>query len=145
MIIETLLYNQLQDLKTVNEHFENKDESETDDISVDISNKNKQWCNPKLKVYLLILIKVISTSIAVYLAWDCNRTSKKWIKYIIMILAGLFSDFYILFYFVYRILLKNPCNIKKITKKVIKTVAKAPVIAKDAVTTVVKAVKPKTV
>ena len=127
MIIETLLYNQLQDLNTVNEHFENQ---ETDDINIEISNKNKQWCNPKLKVYLLIIIKIISTSIAVYLAWDCNRKTKKWFKYIILILAALFSDFYILFYFIYRILLKNECNVKKTAKVVSNTVAGVTKVAK---------------
>lgn len=111
MIIETLLYNQIKDLNNLNEHFENQN---SDDVVV--SHKDKQWCNPKLKVYLLIVLKIISTSIAVYLAWDCNRKTNKLFKYVIIILAALFSDFYILFYFIYRILLNKPCNSSKVSK-----------------------------
>ena len=121
MIIETLLYNQLQDLNRV-EHFEDN----SDDVVV--THKNKQWCNPKLKVYLLIVLKILSTSIAVYLAWDCNRrTRNKLFKYLIIILAALFSDFYILFYFVYRIMLNNQCNAPKgakLAKKAVLNTAK---------------------
>ena len=135
MIIETLLYNQLQDLNTVNEHFENH---ETDDVTVEVSNKNKKWCNPKLKVYLLIIIKIISTSIAVYLAWDCNRKTKSLFKYLIIILAALFSDFYILFYFVYRIVLKNECNVKKVTKSAAKSIVKASKSVKASTAPIVK-------
>ena len=111
MIIETLLYNQIKDLNNLNEHFENQN---SDDVVV--SHKDKQWCNPKLKVYLLIVLKIISTSIAVYLAWDCNRKTNKLFKYVIIILAALFSDFYILFYFIYRILLNKPCNSSNVSK-----------------------------
>lgn len=115
MIIETLLYNQLQDLNNV-ENFENHT---TDDVVV--SHKNKSWCNPRLKVYLLIALKVILTTIAVYLAWDCNRKTKsKLFKYTIIVLAALFSDFYILFYFIYRILLNNSCDASQVLKTVSK-------------------------
>lgn len=83
MIIETFLYNR---------------------------NVENRKCNyNKMRFMLMILSKLISMSIALYLAWDCNKDAKTFFKILVLIFALLFSDVYILFYLIYRILLKNKC------------------------------------
>lgn len=61
-----------------------------------------------------ILMYVFSTVMfvaAIALSWDCNSKSNLDLVYKIgyAALAGLFSHFYVIFYVIYRIILKNPC------------------------------------
>ena len=88
MIIETFLY------KNITEKHNNEGE-----------------CNfHKMKFFILILSKIITMILAVYLAWDCNKNKSTIFKILILLCAILFSDIYILFFLIYRILLNNKCN-----------------------------------
>ena len=90
MIIETFLLDILFKTKPIQEYEKN------------IENKPK--------IYLMILFKLIIILIAMYLAWNCNSNSNILLRILYTITAALFSGFYILYYSIYRILLKNNCN-----------------------------------
>lgn len=111
MIIETFLFNKLK-----KEHFENENKHKNkqkhkkkDKLTL---KESLQKCNiPKMQFMLLVLSKLISMTIAIYLAWNCNKNSKSlFYKILIVLIAVIFSDIYILFYIVYRLILKNNCN-----------------------------------
>ena len=76
-------------------------------------NKNDEvkQCNVhKMKFFTLVLAKILSIVIAIYLAWECNKNNKSiMFKILIILISLLFSDFYILFYLIYRVILKNKC------------------------------------
>ena len=61
------------------------------------------------QLWLLCALKISIMCIAAYLAWDCNTKNSMLLKIFNTTLATLFSGFYILFYAVYRVLLKNSC------------------------------------
>jgi len=67
--------------------------------------KNK---NITLKV-LMYMFDVLIIIIALVVAWDCNSRVGLFLRLIVVIYAGLFPSFYLTFYFIYRILLGNPC------------------------------------
>lgn len=48
-----------------------------------------------------------------WLAWDCNKGQSKGVQIFMTIIAVIFSGFYLLYYFIYRILMAVPCNIAK--------------------------------
>ena len=48
--------------------------------------------------------------VAGMLAWRCNKNESKYMRILITVLAAMFSTFYILFYLIYRVLLKHPCK-----------------------------------
>ena len=48
--------------------------------------------------------------IAGMLAWRCNKKESNFMRILITVLAAMFSTFYILFYLIYRVLLKHPCK-----------------------------------
>lgn len=56
--------------------------------------------------YMLTSILVI---LAVSLSWQCHRRSCMSTRILHAITAGIFSFWYLLFYFIYRIFLVNPC------------------------------------
>ena len=64
-----------------------------------------------LQVSIVCVLKLLVFIIAVYLSWNCNQKEPLLLKVLISTLAGLFSEFYIIFYAVYRIYLGNKCPI----------------------------------
>ena len=48
--------------------------------------------------------------VAGMLAWRCNSGESKAVRVLITVLAALFSTIYIMFYLIYRVLLKHPCK-----------------------------------
>ena len=84
MIIETFLYNMTK-TQNINELSKNK----------------------KIKLYILLICKIITTLIAVYLTMDCNKNSSLFFKIITFLIALLFSDLYIIYYIVFRIILMS--------------------------------------
>ena len=61
--------------------------------------------------YLIrVLFSLPFMLIAGILAWRCNSGENKYIRILITILAAMFSTIYILFYLIYRIILKHPCK-----------------------------------
>jgi len=47
--------------------------------------------------------------IAILVAWDCNKQVTGLMKFINIIIAGMFSSIYLVFYMVYRLWLGNKC------------------------------------
>ena len=84
------------------------------DILVGTKQLDKENNENKNKIYSLIILKLLIILIAIYLAWNCNAQSPILIRLLYTIIASLFSGFYILYYSIYRILLKNDCNIKNL-------------------------------
>jgi hypothetical protein len=58
---------------------------------------------------LMYLIDVAILIIALVVAWDCNSKVLGFMKFIVVIYAGLFPSFYLTFYLFYRIILGNAC------------------------------------
>jgi succinate dehydrogenase hydrophobic anchor subunit len=54
-------------------------------------------------LYILIFI------IAIIVSWDCNKEVSGILKFIYVIIAGMFNTFYLIFYMVYRLWLGNKC------------------------------------
>mgnify|MGYP001283199307 CR=1 FL=1 len=48
--------------------------------------------------------------VAGILAWRCNAKEPMFLRVLITILAAMFSTIYILFYLIYRVILKHPCK-----------------------------------
>lgn len=89
MIIESFIADNLMDSKSV----------------LDNTKSSFHW----FQLWMLCALKISIMCIAAYLAWDCNKNNGMFLKILYTILASLFSGFYILFYTVYRIILKNSC------------------------------------
>ena len=62
-----------------------------------------------IQVSTVCILKLLIFIIAIYLSWYCNQKEPLLIRILISTLAGLFSEFYIIFYSVYRIYLGNKC------------------------------------
>jgi len=73
----------------------------------DLNKSTWHW----LQFSIVCVLKFLIFSIAVYLSWYCNQKEPLAIRILISILAGMFSEFYIIFYSVYRIYLGNKCPI----------------------------------
>ena len=47
--------------------------------------------------------------IAIAVSFDCNTEVEGILKYIYLLIAGMFNSIYLIFYFIYRIILGNKC------------------------------------
>ena len=72
--------------------------------------ENEEKLN-KIKLYVVIVIKVILSIISFGLTWDCSKNSNVFLKLIYGIIAIIFSEFYILYYAIYRICMGNKCPV----------------------------------
>lgn len=61
------------------------------------------------RIYAHIL-SIIFISSATLLAWDCNKNESQITRVTSTLFAAFFNFWYLLFYFIYRILMKNNCN-----------------------------------
>ncbi len=52
------------------------------------------------------------TFFAMYLAYDCNKCEPLGMQIFYMIVAGLFSGIYLLYYLVFRVFMGNKCSKK---------------------------------
>ena len=64
-----------------------------------------------IQVSLACLIKFTLFFIAIYLSWNCNHKENIFVRVFISSLAGFFSEFYILYYAVYRVFMGNKCPV----------------------------------
>lgn len=55
------------------------------------------------------VVNMILVILAGYLAWNCSALETPAMRVFYTVLACLFSGFYLLYYLVYRVLMKNPC------------------------------------
>ena len=82
------------------------------DLGIYSSNKttrkgNWHW----FQVCIAIVIKVALTIAAAYLALQCNQNEHFLAKTLIVILAVLFSEIYIMYYAFYRVMMGNKCPV----------------------------------
>ena len=63
----------------------------------------------KIKNLSIIIIKLVLSLIAVYLSWGCNKSSHILLRLFLAILVFIFSEFYIIYYSIYRVALGNKC------------------------------------
>jgi len=68
--------------------------------------KNKNMAL-RIMVHVTTIILIVSAAL---LAWDCNRGQSIFMQAASTLLAAIFSIWYLLFYFIYRIMMKNPCH-----------------------------------
>jgi|688.fasta_scaffold799488_2 hypothetical protein len=54
-------------------------------------------------------ISFIILVIALIVSWDCNKEVVGILKYIYLLIAGMFNSIYLIFYMIYRIILGNAC------------------------------------
>ena len=72
-----------------------------------VNKSNWHW----IQVSSVCIIRVILFLIAGSLAWNCNKKETLLLRVIISCLAGTFSEFYIIYYAIYRVYLGNKCPI----------------------------------
>jgi len=73
--------------------------------NMDTNNKKKDFKINIIKHILSLSILLI----ALIVSWDCNSEIRGCLKYLNLLIAGMFNSLYLVFYFVYRILLGNKC------------------------------------
>lgn len=74
-----------------------------------IENKNNK--THKFKLFLICVIKIIITFIAIKFVLQCNKNSGILYKLFISIIVGIFSEIYIIYYLIYRVYMGNLCPV----------------------------------
>jgi hypothetical protein len=90
-----------------NEIYKTNPDNYNPEENKDLNKSTWHW----LQLSIVCILKFLIFAIAVYLSWYCNQKEPLAIRILISILAGIFSEFYIIFYSVYRIYLGNKCAI----------------------------------
>ena len=85
MYLENLIYSWIRP---------NMDENNKKNFKIDI-----------VRHILSFLILII----ALIVSWDCNTEVTGALKYLYLLIAGMFNSVYLVFYFIYRIILGNKC------------------------------------
>lgn len=65
----------------------------------------------RLKLFLICIIKLIISIIAIKLVLQCNKNSGILYKIFIAIIVGIFSEIYIIYYLIYRVYMGNSCSV----------------------------------
>ena len=78
----------------------------------DNNNDDDKTNNMKHKKKINMIIGLFITFIAMYLAYDCNKNESLGMQIFYILIAGLFSGLYLLYYLVVRVFLGNKCNKK---------------------------------
>jgi hypothetical protein len=73
------------------------------EMQPELNKKNNKY------YYLKLFLSVIILFIALVVSWDCNLEVEGVYKVLNLIVAGMFSSVYLVFYMFYRIILNNPC------------------------------------
>ena len=77
--------------------------------SQDAFEDNSDFSN-KLKLFSLITLKIIISSIALYLSWQCNSNVSLPLKILYGIITVILAEFYIIYYAIYRLYMGNKCS-----------------------------------
>jgi hypothetical protein len=80
------------------------------ELLYDNDNDDKKKMYHKKKINMIIGLFI--TFIAIYLAYDCNRGESLGMQIFYMIIAGLFSGLYLLYYLVVKVFLGKKCHKK---------------------------------
>jgi hypothetical protein len=104
MIIETFITN-----KVYSEYIDQVDEDKYQHSFFDYCNDACQNYAKSPYLIFAIILSLITGIVACILAWKCN--SKEHIIYRIIntFLAATFSDIYVVYYLIYRVILQNKC------------------------------------
>ena len=81
MIIETFFYKAIKNSQTQNN-----------------TKPVKHW----IKLILFCLLKITTIFIAVHLAWECSKKNMILLRIFNTLIALIFSDLYIIYYFIHR-------------------------------------------
>ena len=65
----------------------------------------KKWKNSRVIYY----VRIIFTILAIYLSWGCSTYSNIYIRIMYVILSGIFSPFYLIWYLIVRIIIGISC------------------------------------
>ena len=104
MILETFAIN-----KSYNKYVDKVEEGEYNKSYFDFCG---ELCNNKQlspHIIIAIVLSVITIIVAGVLAWRCNAKEHFIYRCMNTFLAILFSDIYVLYYLIYRVILKNKC------------------------------------
>ena len=104
MILETFLANNVY-----NDYIDKVDDKTYTDSFFDYC--NDVYCNTTFTPHLIIAIimSFITICVAGVLAWQCNAKEHIIYRCINTLLSAVFSDIYVLYYLIYRVILKNKC------------------------------------
>ena len=84
-------------------------ESYVANYALNKDNSVKKVDESQITKILQFIIKIAITIAAIYLSWNCNSASSLIVKILYGLLAGMFSVIYLIYYGIYRVLLKNAC------------------------------------
>ena len=104
MILETFVTNKLY-----NEYVDKTEEKTYSNSFFDYCN---EMCNSdRMSPYLIfaLILSLITYVVAGILAWQCNAKEHIIYRCINTFLSVIFSDIYVLYYLIYRVILKNKC------------------------------------
>lgn len=104
MILETFVIN-----KSYNEYVDKVEDETYKKSYFDYCN---ELCNPEKftpQLIIAIVLSLITMVVAGVLAWRCNAKEHVVYRCINTFLSIIFSDIYVLYYLIYRVILKNKC------------------------------------
>jgi len=87
----------------------NKSSEETCNISDSNSLFENLYRKYPLPVATIIVLQIVISLCAFVLAWDCNRMSNGILRLLVSIVATIFSEFYIIYYAIYHVLMGFQC------------------------------------
>tara|TARA_B100000925_G_scaffold232638_1_gene181164 strand:- start:391 stop:714 length:324 start_codon:yes stop_codon:yes gene_type:complete len=79
----------------------------TNTIPFNVKKNMSHW----VQVSSICIIKILISIIAMILAWNCSSKENIILRILVTIISGLFGEFYILYYAIYRTFLGNKCYI----------------------------------
>ena len=104
MILETFAIN-----KSYNEYVDKVEDEEYKKSYFDFCSDlcNSERLSPHL--IIAIVLSIVGMIVAGVLAWRCNAKEHVVYRCINTFLSIVFSDIYVLYYLIYRVILKNKC------------------------------------
>jgi hypothetical protein len=104
MILETFAIN-----KSYNEYVDKVEETKYEKSYFDFCSElyNTERLSPHL--IIAIVLSIVGMIVAGVLAWRCNAKEHVIYRCINTFLSIVFSDIYVLYYLIYRVILKNKC------------------------------------
>jgi hypothetical protein len=104
MILETFVTNKLY-----NEYVDKVEDDTFKNSFFDYCNGVGQNYTFSPHFIIAIILSFITSIVAGVLAWNCNLKEPIVYRYINTFLSVVFSDIYVLYYLIYRVILKKKC------------------------------------
>lgn len=96
MVLEFAI-NQIVKAQQKKEDREKKEHFQIGNINISISN------------IISSVISIAISAFAAYLSWECNRNTHTVLRVVYAVLAFIFGLFYLIYYAIYRVVLKKKC------------------------------------